>query len=80
MYETIKTTEASTTTKDESAYEADTKPESNKSDKKFFSSLSSMIGRTNLVRDPIRQGSLNPTSVDTGKDTQQLVEEDKSEC
>lgn len=28
----------------------------------------------------IRQTALNPTSVDTDKDTQKLVEEDKSEC
>ena len=28
----------------------------------------------------IRQIALNPTSVDTDKDTQYLVEEDKSEC
>lgn len=28
----------------------------------------------------IRQIALNPTTVDTDKDTQQLVEEDKSEC
>lgn len=28
----------------------------------------------------IRQVALNPTSVDTDKDTQYLVEEDKSEC
>ena len=28
----------------------------------------------------IRQVALNPTSVDTDKDTQFLVEEDKSEC
>lgn len=28
----------------------------------------------------VRQFTLNPTSIDTDKDTQQLVEEDKSEC
>jgi len=28
----------------------------------------------------MRQTTLNPTSVDTDRDTQQLVEEDKSEC
>ncbi|RWS20425.1 low density lipid receptor-related protein-like protein, partial [Leptotrombidium deliense] len=28
----------------------------------------------------LRQTALNPTSIDTDKDTQQLVEEDKSEC
>ncbi|XP_013773508.1 low-density lipoprotein receptor-related protein 2-like isoform X2 [Limulus polyphemus] len=28
----------------------------------------------------VRQTALDPTSVDTGKDTQKLVEEDKSEC
>ena len=86
MYETIKTTETSTTSeKDDPTkiYEIPDKQQPNdskqteKSDKKFFSSLSSIIGRTNVQ---IRQGSLNPTSVDTGKDTQQLVEEDKSEC
>lgn len=85
MYETIKTNETSTTTgKDDTSsaiYEVPDKQndKQEKNDKKFFSSLTSMIGR-NPVRDPIRQGSLNPTSVDTGKDTQQLVEEDKSEC
>jgi low density lipoprotein-related protein 2 len=28
----------------------------------------------------MRQSALNPTTVDTDRDTQQLVEEDKSEC
>lgn len=89
MYETIKTNETSTTSgKDDSSaiYEvpdkqaAGEKPEKS-GDKKFFSSLTSIIGRgASAVRDPIRQGSLNPSSVDSGKDTQQLVFEDKSEC
>lgn len=85
MYETIKTTESTATGKDDSSaiYEVPDKQATNekpeKSDKKFFSSLTSIIGRGG-VRDPIRQGSLNPSSVDSGKDTQQLVEEDKSEC
>lgn len=44
-------------------------------------SLSSIIHRGTAATAAFgRQASLNPSSIDTGKDTQQLVEEDKSEC
>jgi low density lipoprotein-related protein 2 len=44
-------------------------------------SLSSIIHRGTSGNSPFgRQAALNPSSIDTGKDTQQLVEEDKSEC
>ncbi|KAK4336780.1 hypothetical protein RND71_043988 [Anisodus tanguticus] len=85
MYETIKTNETNSS-KEETAsaiYEVPEKSLDEKSDKKstigsMVSSFSSIITRNNL-RDPSKLGSLNPSSVDTGKDTQQLVEEDKSE-
>lgn len=41
---------------------------------------SSIIHRSSQGVAPLRQTALDPTSVDTDKDTQQLVEEDKSEC
>lgn len=41
---------------------------------------SSITHRTSSPKLQIRPRELNPSNNDTGKDTQQLVEEDKSEC
>lgn len=41
---------------------------------------SSITHRTSSPKLQIRPRELNPSNTDTGKDTQQLVEEDKSEC
>jgi low density lipoprotein-related protein 2 len=41
---------------------------------------SSITHRTSPQLQIRKPRELNPTSVDTGKDTQSLVEEDKSEC
>lgn len=87
MYETIKTNETSTTENDPTPFET-TSPDKQQDKKSaigsMVSSLSSMMikvkSNTKDNRDPTRQNSLNPSSVDTGKDTQNLVEEDKSEC
>ena len=43
-------------------------------------SLSSIIHRGAASAGFGRQAALDPSQVDTGKDTQQLVEEDKFEC
>jgi low density lipoprotein-related protein 2 len=41
---------------------------------------SSIVHRTSPQLQVRRPRELDPTQVDTGKDTQALVEEDKSEC
>lgn len=40
----------------------------------------SMVLHRSSPHVPLRQTALDPTTVDTDKDTQNLVEEDKSEC
>lgn len=59
--------------------------ESPKASKTTEEPKSAVLAPSSVIHKPsaqlqIRRSALDPTSVETDKDTQQLVEEDKSEC